>query len=526
METVLQLPTSASQLPELNKGISRFQYEQHAPTRDITNESFPKGAIHTRFEISGTKRWVPSKSYIRMRCTLTKNGGTTQLESADDVAPTMGLMSNLFQSGEFRIADKTVSRIGDYMPQVDALRVRTTKSRAWLESTGKSANMWEADAKDRREKVSSDGQDIKKVGAYEMTSRLQLGHSGLTTVGIAVTGVATFAVGNNPDTDTIFVAGDEIEIDYGGAVGTVRHHISAVPAGSKTLQLNHITHIVQVAAAVEFRRYRKVVSNSRRVKEFELVWQPPLSIFSVEQALPAGKYELTLNPQIASAYKTRVVESLIDNRTLAADFDFNVKDMYLYTATLESTRVDDLTYMIDLDEVRCQTEDAKGSNFPQKNFDVSPSTYALTCAFQEASAGSDTLYSASKLKSRNDEDLNLTRLFLSYGGSSRPPIDADPEYLPGSAKDYTTQRYSDSLLQSGQYFQEGGSETIEEWQKRGPYYHFNWPRSGQDRSTRAQVNFQFSTLTSSRVLMFDWYRSIATIMVKNSRVVDVRITDA
>lgn len=549
METVLDLPTSAAQLPELNKGISRFQYDQHAPTKDITGDAFARGQIHTRFEISGTKRWVPSKSYLRMRCSLTKTGGATQLESSDDVAPNMGLMSNLFQSAEFRIADKTVSRISDYMPQVDALKTRTSKSRAWLESTGQAVNMWEADVKVRREKVSSNGKLIEAGGSVADIS------TGREALGFGPAGGAA----RTDNTSVKYDAGDAtLTFLAGTADTTIADARTAFPIGSyfQFLALNVaidavsnvlmevIAHtsatVINVRPVVgvdvtnladgrdDFGRVERPLAGqpSRRVKTFELIWQPPLSIFDVDQALPAGKYELVLNPQIASVYKKRIVESLLDNKVPVTDYEFAVDNMYLYTATLESSRVDDLTYMIDLNEVRCQTEDAKGTNLTQKNFDVSPSTYALTCAFQEDSAGSNTLYSASKLKAQNNEELNLTRLFLSYGGTSRPSIDADPSYIVTSAKDYTTQRYVDTLLQTGQYFQEGGSETIEEWQKRGPYYYFNWPRSGDDRSSRAQVNFQFSALTSSRVLLFDHYRSIATIMVKGSRVVDVRITDA
>lgn len=518
----MKLPQSLAELPSVNSKVSRIQYDQHPPTRDVTGTNFPNGAIHTRFEIAGTKRWIPSKSYIRMRCELNDNAGN-QLELSDGVAPAMGLMSNLFQSGEFRIADKTVSRVSDYMAQVDALKTRTSKSRAWLESTGKATNFWQSTLDERKNAVSSDGKDYD--AKFDVASRTDMGYSGANTVTIAAdTGILTFAAGTLVNTDVNFVAGDEIEVDF--AAGTLRLTVAEVPAGGNTLRISEAKTLAVGAEAVEFRRLRRVVS--RKVRYFELIWQPPMSIFDCDKALPAGKYELVLNPQTSGSYKTRIAESLVA-KTSGTDYDFAVVDMYLYTATLESERIDDLSYYIDLDEVRCQSDDASNAtSLTQKNFDVSPSTYALTCAFQDAGVGSSTIYSSSKLKVRTDLELGLNRMFITYAGQSKPSPDADPSYATGTATDYTIQRYSDSLLQSGQFMQEGGSETIQEWQERGPYYHFQWNRDGADRSTRAQVNYSFATSLAGngRVLIFDWHKALAHIMVKSGRVVDVSLIDA
>jgi hypothetical protein len=526
-KTIFDLPTSIDQLPGINDPMSRMQYDQVSVTRDITGANFPNGQQHMRFEISGTKRWIPNKSYIRMSCrlakTLTAEGAlTTALVEADQVAPNMGLMSNLFQSGEFRISDKTVSRTSDYMAQIDALQTRMDKSKSWVDSQGKASNFWNSDIKERIADVSSDGKSVVKK--FDMTTRLELGFVGATQLAIAVTGIITVSVGTLVDFTTIFVAGDEIEIDAGGAVGTLRYRISNV-INATTMQLNNIAPTALADAAYEFRRYRPTAS--RAVNEFELIWQPPMSIFKVQEALPAGKYELVLNPQTSSAFKLRAVETLaaVNAKVAGTDYNFHVIDMYLYIATVESERIDDLTYYINLDETRCQIDTGAGSSvsLTQKNFDVSPSTYALTCAFQDEAAGSNPLYSASKLKVRSDGEQSLTRLFVSYGGQSKPQPDASPEFKSGV--DRTVQRYSDSLLQSGQYFREGGSESLSEWQERGSYYHFAWPRDGRDRSTRAQVNFAMSAPANTRVLLFDHYKSVAHVSVKSGRVVDVQLLE-
>lgn len=538
------LPTSTADLPEMNVNMSRMQYDQQAPTRDVTGTNFPNGAIHTRFQVSGTRRWNPSKSYIRMRCRLQKVAGSggAQLTDLDDVAPNLGLMSNLFQSGEFRIADKTVSRVSDYMAQVDALDTRLSKSKAWLDSVGAATNMWESSFYKRQQKVSSDG--VEDETKTRCKSLVQIGLDPLNTVAFDFTGGTVerellFATGAGVAVPALtgldIAVGDRIIFAEGSglvpgnslvveAIGASYLGVTAASIGASTPALG-----ADVAALARDFIICRDGNESRRVKDLELKWQPPMSIFKVQEWLPAGKYELVLNPQTTAAYKLRAIESL-GFKTAATDYDFEVVDMYLYTAMADSSRIDDLTYMIDLDETRCQVDTGTGSGLQQKNFDVSPSSYALTAAFQDSVAGSRSEYSASKFKVRagilGGNDLSLQRLYLTYGGQSKPSPDADPEYKEGTAIDYTTQRYADSLLQSNQFFQEGGVETLEEWQTRGPYYYFNWPKDGRDRSTRAQVNFQLGTPANTRVLMFDHYKSAAHISVKDGHVIDVQVFDA
>jgi hypothetical protein len=110
-----------------------------------------------------------------------------------------------------------------------------------------------------------------------------------------------------------------------------------------------------------------------------------------------------------------------------------------------------------------------------------------------------------------------------------PAPDADPEFVSG--KDYTIQRYSETQIYSGAYFDTGGAETIEEWHERGAYYYFSIPRDGTDRSTRVNVHQQFLTASNDdvknmRVLLFDHSKQVARIRVQDGRVVDVQVEDA
>lgn len=546
MASIFDLKTNVSELSSANEGTSKMAYEQHPPTRDVTGVSFPNGAIHFRFQTAGQKWWIPSRSYIRMRCTLTKGAGGA-LDNSDGVGPNMALMSNLFQSAEMRINDKVVSRIADFMPQVDALEQRLTKSSSWLDSVGEATNWWQTEAGIRIAEVSSDGVVPTATTPDVATSSATMGYPATETYEIKSQEIDILRVGASPANDLVvnaFIVGDKFKVDAGANIGE-EYEILAITLDTPAQQTYVIkgTAVAKAAATGAFTRLRVDSTDSRRLTTFEMTWTPPLSLFKVGHAMPSGKYELVLNPQTSSAFQMRAIESVGATKTPWAsptslgDFRFNVVDMYLYTATVEGPRADDITYLLDLEQTRCQSEKIDSDNFAQKNFDVSPSTYALTVAYQDLRAGNNTLYSTSKFKSYGgagtgnetvEQELKLNRLFINYAGQNLPAPDADPTFVAGT--DYTIQRYTESQIYSGAYFDTGGAETIEDFHSRGSYYYFSWPKDGTDRSTRVNVHQGFQTAvtdtTNLRVLLFDHSKQVARVSVKDGRVVDVQLEDA
>lgn len=541
---IFDLKVNVSELESANYGASRLQFEQQAPTRDVTGKAFYNGAIQFRFQTNGTKWFRPSRSYLRIRGSLSKADGITQLTTADGIAPNMGLAANLFQNMEFRINDKTVSRVSDFVPQVDALMTRLDKSGTWLNGIGNSINFWSDDFKTRQSDIVSN--PINNP-VYETTQRLELGFNGATTLTmVADTGLITFANGAPiPDVTTIFLPGDQIEIDIGGVIGTVRYHVSFAPS-NVTLQVNNLQNIGFGAVTYPFRRIRSTNSNDgRKMINFEIIWRPPLSIFNIEQGLPSGKFELILNPQTSSAYQKYAIESIGASKnpnvsetdgvpTPGSEFKFKIADMYFYANTVEGARADDVTYLLDLKQTRCQPDIVGGYSFGQKNFDVSPSTYALTVAYQDGRIGSDTRISSSKFKAYNlaitePQELKLNRFYISYAGQQFPSPDADPKF--NGTTDNTVQRYVESQMFSDAYYDNSGPESIKEFHNRGSYYHFVVPRDGTDRSTRVTVSNSFDTndpndVANMRVLLFDHSRQTARIRVQDGRTIDVQLEDA
>ena len=558
------LITDLSQIQSKNSGRIRGEYEQISTTRDVTGDNFSNGNINFKWENSGLKHWDPSKTYIRTRLRFTKGDGTP-IDTAFNVAPNMGLMGNMFYAADFKINDKPISKIGSYLPQVDALEKRLTKSKSWLNTIGAATNWWQASQSLRQAEISNDGRVVKDtVGVLPVdtvSTRVSMAFDAAGGGGAgernswaytAATGVLVYARGTDAagltaaNASLAFPVGSYFK--YVGVANTpeVEMKVLTNDGGGNLVVEPNLN--ADVAADGRF-NFSRVVKNdiqasvSRRIGEFETTWTPPLSIFKVNQALPMGKYELSLTPNSKTIFMKRAIESVLGQVSkdqqnpgapvVAANIKVEVIDMYLYVYTFEGSRIDDITYYLDLENTRCQADKVNSVSFQNKNFEVSPSTFALTVAYQDLRVGEHTAISSSKFKSYEDagvptvqQELNLRRFYLNYAGQNMPAPDADPSFIAGT--DYTTQRYVETQLNSGSYFDTGGAESIEDFHNRGSYYYFPIYRDGTDRSTRCTVNQEFLTgtnIANMQVMLFEHYRSLASVQIRDSRVVSVYTED-
>lgn len=559
--SLFNLKTEMKGVPGASEQISRMKYDQVPATREVAGDSFSGQAISYKWSVSGNKWWIPSKSYLRTRVEISRGDGT-QLTVSDNLAPAMGTTACLFQSGEYRLGDKTLSRIADLMPQIDALENRLGKSGAWLDGMGASTNFWSDDFKVRQADVCSDGININNLtsglGQASLT-RVNLGFDAAGGAGndrnaasyLNATGLITFAQNGGAalpaDVRVQFPVGSYLQYTsiQGAVANDARYGKSLlVLAGGSATTIQVAPLSLGADVAVDGRTdFIKVIvpalatNDARKVKSFETIWQPPLSIFKYDGAIPSSKNELLLNPQTKSVYERAVVESLLGSGDktpglTAANFKVNIVSMILYVCTVEGPRCDDATFLLDLEQCRCQADVVGNSGFLQKQFDVSPSTVALTVAYQDGRAGTNTQCSASKFKSFNaaitsSTETSINRLFLQYSGVQYPSPDADPTLVNGT--DFTAERYVQSQIYGGGFFSDAGPENINKWHNRGSYYHFQTLRDATDRSTRVQVNQAFEVGTdvvNCRVLLFDHSKQVARVQVQSGSVINVQVEDA
>ena len=563
--SIFDLDTDVLQVVGRTEGVSKNTYQQVPPNRPVNNASFSDGSIEYRFKTNSTKYWIPSRSYLRMRVKMSKADGTALLTS-DDVAPVYGFASSLFQNAEFQMSGKTVSRVSDFMPQIDALQTRMNNSKSWVDSVGASTNFWSCDFKHRQSDVTSDGFLVREITdeanpVGDPYSRSQLGFDvaggGAPPAGTRnavqyteATGLLVFSVnggGAIPDVRTKFPVGSYFQFEtIEGAVSLdprmkrparIMEHINATTIrldkgviGGDVVEDGRDDWGMLINTSLE----DIGVNDARKMREFEIIYQPPLSIFQINNALPCVDGALILNPQTAQAYQYNCVQSVNGAKTPNTDFKVEIENMFLYNNIIEGERVMNKSYVLDLPAINCQSETINSTSFGQKDFTVSPATEKITVAYQDNRIANDTRASPSQFKAYDaayttgSEELRLNRFFISYAGIKQPEIDANPDFDPATNVDRTTQRYTDTLLNTSQLWNVGGAEDIQTFHKNGSYYTYNFNREGTDRSTRCSVHQQFSGATplgNMRVLLFSHYRQIAMIKIEDGMTTEVQLEE-
>lgn len=443
MSDEFKLSKNISDLPAINGGVVKPVYQEVSSQKANTGSNFPLGQQSYKWNVSGSTWWSPQHTHFVARITLSNVAGDGLIDNPL-IAPASGLMSNLFNSAELRIGGKTVQRITQFMPQIDSLIHRTTKSKPYLDNVGEALNFWSNDFGVRLSEVNS-------------------------TLGV------------------------------GG----------------------------------------------RRTYKFDLIWKPPLMMLHTHKGyMPSGEYEILLTPQSKNQFKKNVVENVIlENGEPAepgSDYEFSVDKLVLHVGTVEGPRLDNGSYALSLDHIECQQSKVQTDSLSQQYFTVSPSTRALVVAYQDDRI-TENFVNPSRFQVAPDTtsfpnlvsgnlSLGLSRLYVQYSGITKPSIDADPQYKSLEV-DRTVERYYESLDECGMLTNPAGSESLSDWQTRGPYHYFTWTRDSNDASTRVQVNSEFVSrnspaepnFTHMNLLLFSIFTTSAKITVRNGEVSTVEL---
>ncbi len=272
------------------------------------------------------------------------------------------------------------------------------------------------------------------------------------------------------------------------------------------------------------------LNDNRDLNEFELIWQPPISIFNVQHAVPAlGVNELEFTVE-SNNYKKFFVESKLADRidvdNGGADYVLRIKSMFLHVCRVSGDRIDNKMFMLDLDEINCYRKTIEANNNTQISTTVKPSTNGIAIAYQDVNAGNDTRFSLTKFKFRNEEELTLTRYYIRYNGLQKPQPDFDNDD-PNPNKDFIVEQYAKNQLYSGAWY-DASQEKIKEWKERGIYLYHPWPKSAEDTSDRCIILSNFDTLSTvpQRLLVFNMYKKVAMIQIENAKVIDVKLVNA
>jgi hypothetical protein len=513
---------------------------------DIAGANFVRSQIVYNWETAGNIWTSPSESFFRFRMSFQTAAGA-QLEAKNDIAPSMNCCAGLFSTIQLEMNDRVVSRLDNYVQQVDSVATRLFKNKSMIESS----NGIDVYSPAFEKRMGIICKPMQVVGSESTNPQNSLGcgsmyHlvsgdliiSNTDTLTSAVAAVTITSTAANVSRSNCIKTGDILELTnadakvYRGAVASVVSSADGLTtiiniATGNQAQAFPVIPAAAIVVGISLRVYTPIHSQDlpRAAKDIELLWQPPISFFNVTHYLPPNaRYRLTLTPN--QNYKVACVESVVDKKA-GTDYDVLVNQANLYIRTYRGDSYDAGNFLLDLTSINVQSELVPSNNLTQKNFDVSPSTTHLIVAYQQSSAGSDTRYSASKfiMDPRNiDVNMDVTRFFLNFAGKNYPQPDLDATFVDG--KDYYTWAYMQAVVGGGMYPDVGGTETYEQWKQKGPLFIYAVNRDGRSQATRVQVNQSFvNALATRNLLLINVFKQVCKVSIANAKVQMVELSD-
>ena len=537
-------------LDSLNDGVSECDYMQVTSLADIAGANFVRSQIVYNWETAGNIWTSPSESFFRFRMSFQTAAGA-QLEAKNDLAPSMNCCAGLFSTIQLEMNDRVVSRLDNYVQQVDSVATRLFKNKSQIESSN-GIDVYSPSFEKRMGIICKPAHVVGCAQGINNQNSLGCGSmyrlvsgdwvkADTDTLSITNTSPVVVLLKENAAAVNMlrgaFIRPGDI-FEYVSATGVIyRNTVNTVEVvdgkiTTLTLDAGQFPALALVDAAAstgwQIRVYSPFLSQDlpRAAKDIELLWQPPISFFNVTHYLPPNaRYRLTLTPN--QNYKVACVETVGNAKTAGTDYDVLVNQANLYIRTYRGDSYDAGNFLLDLTSINVQSELVPSNNLTQKNFDVSPSTTHLIVAYQQSSAGSDTRYSASKfiMDPRNiDVNMDVTRFFLNFAGKNYPAPDLDATFVDG--KDYYTWAYMQAVIGGGMYGDDGGTETYEQWKQKGPLFIYAVNRDGRSQATRVQVNQSFvNALAARNLLLINVFKQVCKVSIANAKVQMVELSD-
>ena len=484
-----------------------LSYRQVTSNRPLGSAQFKNGVIDYNFNIGGKMGWIPSRSYFRVALQLKGAAGALP-QLKDQVAFAESACGNLFSNVYFRAGGQDVSSIVNFVPQAQAAKTRLTKSGAWLNTVGKQSFMLEPDFQKRVNDTASDipsflSDNVQtfKLGAVNHQHDYKLDE-------VKDTGVVS---GVNTDFTAAGVAvGDQILIN--GVIKTV-----TVVTDATTLTVVPVSYVAVAGAADgSGLRLTREQDGSGRATVYAM-WQPPIGIFDHHKAMGSGDYRIQLNPN--SSYKTSCVQTKIAGMLAPANFDIDVIEIQFFAATckidIPATGVEKLHLM---EHQVLNKPVLAGENL--LDFTVPSSTKSISVFVQAGDALTNPLVTPNMFKTKDGSDLNLQSIQLSYANTVKPSTRWSSNFTAN--ENYLTQRYTDTQLESGKFWSEGGCESFGDWLKRGPLIHYTFIRDENDRSTHLQVAINYLALeANTNCFVVAHYTKTSEITITNGFITSV-----
>jgi hypothetical protein len=516
------------ELPDRNRKRTDWKYKRATAEPYLTGDSFPGGEHTYNFSVGLDEGTRLDKAFVLYNIKVTAADGTTQLTSESGMAPSMGGAANMFNKASFMQNDIVLDNVPKRYDRICAVSKRLRKGRALIESLYSDAEFWEASFHKRKNIIISDGQEEDETIRYEFLDMgFVAGTSQVTWTQIG--SVLTFSGGTVPTMTNFVRPGDKVKLTT--AANSVAGIVDTVGAAFITLGSIPIGQADIPAANLEsFTVWSKKASE--RTKDLQYVHFPTLGPFMSNKVWYKGKYRLDMTAKSTEQLTYSMIESIVAKTT--ANVKVSVVSHHLYVPKFKIKRpADGILYK----SIKCYaSQDVPISTNSQTDypFTVKKSIQEITVGVQDAAAGLSTsgqtcLWSPSKFKVRSGVDLNIDSLQIELGTITRPsPQDAQFIKSTATGIDRLKKYWLDTYMNAGALYDAGGWEKFQEWQDRGPLYHWKLYRTIDEKNiTNLTVRLGFSALsgTTPKLFLFQSYEKIVKTTMKDGQIVSVEVQE-
>ena len=255
----------------------------------------------------------------------------------------------------------------------------------------------------------------------------------------------------------------------------------------------------------------------------QVMFQPPIGIFSESNAISGGDFKISLNP--SPSYATNGIQSIMPLRegtgglpaNIAYDYKLFIKNVKFYVATIKSDVSPTGVIPLTLIEMAVLNKTLNQSGGLQNlDFTVPPSTLAITVFVQGGDAGTQTVVPATKFYLQGDGTgaypnstslnpltglpvglynniaNNVQNIQVTYGSITKTQTLYSSAYNSNSGVNNNIQRFLQSIQYSGKITSDGGSENHPQYLERGNYWHFDFSKDKNDTSSYVNVQISFN----------------------------------
>lgn len=507
-----------------------WRYKQVVCTRDLSGTNFPNGELKFSYRMPSNKQINLDKSFIKVRCSLSKADGT-KLTLDDDIAPnyltSYGLIRQMYQCmNGYQIGEQR-----SYVSQCGALLHRIKYPQSYKDKFLATTDFAKISFQERQNDVIvsglqlGQGEGFRTMDEYGYVIATNAPNPRHTYETITATNEIQFASANGAPAPTdnrdIYSSGDIVEyLDPAG--GNVLTRLTIDTVGEDALFFVAVPNInAALDIGTNFKLYKKIRRPTRSSQNFELVFKPALGIWHKDVWLPSHDMELKMYPHPEGTYQKNVIQSLVASKTHDTDFKFEIQDMIMYVC-LKDNKHEDGKYTCEYEDLRCQVTNITTTSNVAHHFIVDRESHSFTMALQDENSENDTRYPATKFKIRNDEEFELQRYWLEWNGRQLP--NPYPVLSKTADTDFLTQRYYESTYYSGAN-NNYDVESLDDWENAGMYFTHRFGK-GSNQTEKVNVSTLFNSGAFEddhrpNLLLFDHFDRTFSMQVSSGRVTQV-----